>query len=103
MGHSRLEFHEVLVEILGIPGQVYFQPPESYKMRYPCIVYKRDTVATEFANNLPYSLDTGYDVTVIDEDPDSDIPFKIGQLPKSSHSRTFTTEDLNHDTYKVYF
>ena len=37
---TRYELHEFLCEILG-SRNVYFQPPESVKMKYPAIVYER--------------------------------------------------------------
>ena len=38
---SRHELHDELKELLGT-NRCYFQPPESIKLEYPCIIYKRD-------------------------------------------------------------
>ena len=40
---TRYELHEFLCEILG-SRNVYFQPPESVKMKYPAIVYERTEI-----------------------------------------------------------
>lgn len=98
----RLQLQTLLEGILG-SRNVYFQPPENLKMQYPCIVYKRDQIATRYADNEPYSAKKRYMVTVIDADPDSPIPDKVGRLPLSSFSRHFTGDDLNHDIYNLYF
>lgn len=99
---TRLELHQVLVSILG-SSQVYFQPPESIKMVYPCIVYERSDVDTKFANNAPYHHTIAYTVTVIDKNPDSDIPGKIADLPMSYYDRHYTSDNLNHDVYRLYY
>ena len=52
MPRKRTDLHEILKEILG-SDNVYFQPPESYKMEYPCIVYERSALTTRFADNNP--------------------------------------------------
>ena len=51
---SRLDLHEKLVEILG-SRNVYFQPPATVKMQYPCIIYKRNVMDAAYANNSKYS------------------------------------------------
>ena len=51
----RLDLHEILVDALG-SGNVYFQPPASLKMVYPCIRYNRATADAKFANNGLYNV-----------------------------------------------
>lgn len=99
---KRLDLHAKLVAILGTRN-VYFQPPANVNMVYPCIVYNRNKVITKFAGNLPYGQTKGYQLTVIDEDPDSVTPDKIAQLPSCVFDRHFTTTNLNHDIYNIYF
>jgi len=99
---QRLELQAVLVELLG-SNNVYFQPPPSVKMQYPCIVYNRDKRDSKFADNRPYRVETRYQVMVIDADPDSEIHFRVGELPMSSYDRFFTADNLNHDVYNLFF
>lgn len=96
----RLELHELLE---SLSEHVYFQPPTNVKVEYPCIVYKRDFAETKFADNVPYNYKLRYMVTVIDRDPDSDIPGKVAALPMSIYNRFFTADGLNHDVYNVFF
>lgn len=88
--------------ILG-SSNVYFQPPSNLIMKYPAIVYKRDNERTSFADNIAYRSMQRYMVTVIDRNPDSDIPDKIRELPLCSFARHYTADDLNHDVYNLYF
>ena len=99
---TRQELHNILLALLG-SNNVYFQPPPTVKMIYPCIVYKRDYAKTEFADNKPYSHKKRYLVTYLDSDPDSDIPEKIAALPTCVFDRFYTADNLNHDVYKLFF
>lgn len=102
MTKPRMELQELLVAIPGVV-KVYFQAPPSKGMEYPCILYKRDDVNTEFADNLPYSQKKRYLVTVIDRDPDSLIPAKVAELPTCVFDRFYAADGLNHDVYKLFF
>jgi|SRR5580765_6815141 hypothetical protein len=97
---TRLQLHQLLEEF--VPN-VYFQPPTNVKLHYPCIVYRRDFAYTKFADDLPYDHTIRYSITVIDQDPDSQIPSKVAAMPMSLFNRFFTVDNLNHDVYSVYF
>jgi hypothetical protein len=99
---TRLEFQDLLESVLGGPS-VYFQPPPNEQMVYPAIVYNRDYERALFADNVPYFRKLRYQVTVIDPDPDSSILGRVADLPMTTFVRHFTTENLNHDIYDVYF
>jgi len=99
---TRIELQTVLENLLG-SRNVYFQPPETIKMDYPCIVYSKNSYFTKFADNKLYSKTKKYTVTVIDKDPDSDIPDRLLSLPLCSFDRHFTKNNLNHNVYSLYF
>lgn len=69
---SRLDLQTFLEELLKSKN-VYFQPPESVKMKYPAIVYALDDIENVHADNGVYSSHRHYSVTVIDSDPDSEL------------------------------
>lgn len=98
----RLEFHAQLVEILG-SSNVYFQPPENLTMKYPAIVYSLDGESADFADNDPYSRTKRWAVTVIDRNPDSEIPDRVSKMRMSLFDRAYTSSNLNHTRYNVYF
>lgn len=98
----RLELHDLLCSLLG-SRNVYFQPPETVKIKYPCIIYRRNRIDTEHASNRPYKQMTAYQIIVIDSNPDSEIPGKIGRLPLSRFENHYTADNLNHDVYNVYY
>ncbi len=98
----RLDLQDLLVDLLG-SGNVYFQPPPSVKMQYPCIIYSRDDIDVVFADNKPYSLKKRYQLTVVDANPDSVIHEVVAKLPLCSYVRFFKADNLNHDVYNLYF
>lgn len=99
---QRLDLQALLVSLLG-STHVYFQPPATLQLHYPCIVYQRSNEDTKFADNKPYSRVKRYQVTVIDSDPDSAIPDKVGALPMCTFDRFYTADKLNHDVYTLFF
>ena len=99
---SRLELHEVLCQILG-SRSVYFQPPEDMIIKYPAIVYSRESIDNTFANDDVYNQQRSYQLTVIDRDPDSEIVDKISRMKMCSHSTHFVVDNLNHDVFIIYY
>jgi hypothetical protein len=99
---QRLELQALLVDLLG-SDNVYFQPPAGMYMEYPCIVYGRNDVHMQYADNSPYKHKKRYQVTYMGRDPDSDVPDKLAMLPLCSFDRHFKSDDLNHDVYNLYF
>lgn len=99
---KRLEFHEILVKILG-SRNVYYQPPSDLQMVYPCFRYKRDKIESDHANDKKYKNSTRYQVTLIDKNPDSSFVDKLLELPESSHQRSYPADGLNHDVFEIYY
>src|SRR4029077_2318687 len=96
----RLQLHDLLESFVD---NVYFQPPTNIILEYPCIIYKRDYAESEFADNMPYNHRIRYMITVIDRDPDSDIPSRVASMPMSLFNRFYTVDNLNHDVYRVFY
>ena len=98
---DRLELHEELCELLG-SRNVYFQPPESVTMKYPCIRYRRYAIDNVSADNIPYVQFYGYELTVIDKNPDSEIVKAVSKLPSCRFNRHYYADNLNHDVFVLY-
>lgn len=99
---SRLELQTMLEELLG-SRNVYFQPPESTKLRYPAIVYSLSDIRNIHASNVVHKQNNAYQLTYIDEDPDSENVRKISKLQYCEFDRFFTSDNLNHYTFTLYF
>lgn len=99
---KRIELQSLLEGLLE-SDRVYFQPPTNVKMKYPAIVYNHDAYDTKFADNGPYSQTKRYQVTIIDGNPDSDIPDKIAALPLCRFDRSYVADNLYHKVFALYF
>ena len=104
---QRLDLQTILQNLIDArpdgKQNVYFQPPSTVKMAYPCIVYNRNNTSTRKANNGLYGYFWGYTIMVIDPNPDSDIPAKVLALPLCSFDRHYTADNLNHDLFNIYY
>jgi len=94
---------ELQERLLTITPKVYLQPPPTLLMDYPCIVYQRDYILDQHADDQPYSSRKRYQVTVIAQDPDSTIVDAVKRLSLCTYDRFFTAHNLNHDVFKLFF
>lgn len=99
---SRLKLQEELENLLGTRN-VYFQPPPSLKMKFPCIVYERVRINTRFADNNPYHLHDVYQITYVDTDPDSEMPKKISKLHMSVFERMYVSDNMYHNVFRITY
>lgn len=100
---SRIELHKELEELFGTKN-VYFQPPESAKLKYDCVIYSRRTGEIKFADNNPYTFHMCYEVTLIRKTPENDWVEKFAMhFPKSRYDRNFKSDNLEHDVFIIYY
>lgn len=99
----RLALHAKLCELLGSKN-VYFQPPESVRMKYPAIRYNLTSGDTRYADNGAYNHQRRYEVTVIEKNPD--IPWDekmLNAFQYCSFERMYAAENLNHWQFSLYY
>lgn len=72
-------------------------------MQYPAIVYSRDDIENDHANNGTYMQSTAYNIIVIDPDPDSEVVQKVSKLPMCMFDRHYVADNLNHDSFTIYY
>ena len=102
MAKTRLTLQTFLEELLG-SRNVYFSPPTSLRMKYPCIRYELVNADTENADNIVYMSRKRYTLTYIDTDPDSVIPDKLIHVPYCSLDRPYTSDNLYHYVFTLYW
>lgn len=105
---SRLTLQTELEDLIGRrkdgKQNVLFQPPESVKLVYPCIVYHESDIDIRHADDGKYIMNGEYQVKIIEKDPDSDL--KIRLLNKFKHirfDRSFTADNLYHRVFTLYY
>ena len=100
---TRLELQEKLETLLGSEN-VYFQPPESIKLKYPCIVYSLDPVYTENADNKKYIVINRYHIKHIYKKLSGCLRNELlNSFMMISHDNTLIAEGMYNDDFTLYF
>ena len=104
MGQERrLKLHAELCNLLG-SNEVYYQPPESVKMKYDAIVYYLSDIDQNYANDRTYSNMSMYSIIVISKSPESDLVERLlHSFPYCSFDRSYKSDNLNHYVMKLYY
>ena len=107
METKRLELHEILCKIINITEpngdrHVYFQPPESIKMKYPAIRYSLDDIDIKYASDRLYLKTPGYSIVLIDRKPNSEYVSKILEIPYCRFVDSYSADNLNHFVFHIY-
>lgn len=98
---DRLALHN---ELLQFEDHVYFQPPESVKLIYPCIIYERSSGVSEYADNKTYSYRQAYNIMRVSKDPDDDkIKEMLFHFPMSRFNTHYVKDNLNHDVIVIFY
>lgn len=100
---DRLDLHEELCGVLG-SRNVYFQPPESVKMKYDAIRYALGGKTITRANNKAYRSTNQYEGVVITKDPDTTIQDQlIARFEMCSVGRPYVADNLHHYPFTIYY
>lgn len=99
---KRKELQSLLEELLG-SRNVYFQPPENFKMKYDCIVYKRDPADNRHANNRVFGQRQGWTLTHISTSPIAEAVQKLSLLPTCRPEQSYVADNLYHNVFHIYF
>ena len=102
MERTRLTLHEELCEVLG-SRNCYFSAPSI--LQYPCIVYTRENPSVNFADNEEYQVTGGWRITIVDANPDSEIPKRLQEHFKHycSKEQEYSADDLRHFVFMLYY
>lgn len=88
----------------GITSNVYYQPPESVRLVYPCIIYTLARLSTDYADNVHYRDMKQYDVVIISQTPDPEILDQmLYTIPFCRLDRAYTASNLYHYACTLYF
>ena len=100
---SRLNLQEELRDVLG-SNNVYFQPPETVKMKYDAIVYNLSNMRIDHADNINYKRHKQYDILVISRDSENDIAERLlDHFQWIRFDRRYVANNLYHDALSLYY
>jgi hypothetical protein len=100
----RLLLHQELLDFTGHPA--FFQAPSSPSpvLKYPCTVYSLSDIYSLRADDQNYKNQRRYQLTYITKDPtDPLIDEFVDHFKMINFSRHFTSDNLNHYIYDLYY
>lgn len=82
---------------------VYYQPPSTVRMTYPCIRYTFEGFGSKNANDKKYLLREHYQAIDMYYDPDDHKRQEIlAAFEYVTFGNTYTADGLHHDVYEIY-
>lgn len=102
MARTRLLLRDLLKKTLEIE-YLYFRRPGDIGMKYPCAIYDLANASSFYADDKTYINKKRWSITVIDEDPDTEIPWRLLELPYCSFDRQYEVDGLNHFVFTLYY
>ena len=96
------DLYNLLVELFGSTN-VYFQPPESVKMVYPCIRFSEAGMDIKRADDIAYLKSTRYELTVISKTPAPPVIEKLLDIPNCTYDRPYKMNNLYHYVFTLYY
>ena len=101
MAKTMDDLQQMFMEILGSQN-VYFQPPENTKIKYPCILFELNDVNTRKADDMDYLSNDRYAVTLIHRDPENTVWREIKKLAYCDLDRIYVADNLYHYVFTLY-
>ena len=102
MARTRVELDRILRTTLGSTN-VYYDPPESFKLKYPCIVYSLAGHSETFADDNDYYGMKRYTLTYITQDADDPMADTLDKIRYCRLNRPYASDGLYHFAYDIYF
>lgn len=102
MVDRRKELQAILENLLG-SRNVYYQPPENFKMKYDCIVYKKNPIVNRHADNIVYAQRQPWQITHISSNPICPAVQLISELPTCRPEQSYIADNLYHNVFSIYY
>lgn len=99
---KRLSLQKELEKLAG--ANVYFQPPASVHLAYPCVIYNLAAGDIKRADDSVYSYTNRFELMFIYKKPNMEIVEKVMRaFPMCSVSRIYIADNLYHYAFNLYY
>ena len=99
---KRLSLQKELEKLAG--ANVYFQPPASVHLAYPCVIYNLAVGDVKRADDSVYSYTNRFELMFIYRKPNVEIVEKVMRaFPMCSVSRIYIADNLYHYAFNLYY
>ena len=99
---KRLKLQSELEKLVG--ENVYFQPPASIRLVYPCVIYNLAVGDIRRADNTIYTYTSRFELLFIFKQPNMEIVEKVMRtFTMCSISRIYIADNLYHYAFNLYY
>ena len=93
------------VELERLAGRnVYFQPPATVQLVYPCVIYNLGAGDTKHADDSVYTYTNRFELIFIYRKPNIEIIEQVLRtFPMCSVSRVYIADNLYHYVFNLYY
>lgn len=93
------------LDFVGVLGNdnVYFQPPATVKMKYPCIVYQINRPYDERADNNIYVDRLRWSVTLITRNATPPEFDRLRYVQNCVFDRHYVADNLHHYSFDLFY
>ena len=93
------------VELERLAGRnVYFQPPASVQLVYPCVIYNLNAGDAKRADDSVYMYTNRFELIFIYRKPNVEIIEQVLRtFPMCSVSRVYIADNLYHYVFNLYY
>lgn len=101
---ARIDLHNMIKSLTPTGWNIYFQPPESIKLSFPCIIYGRGEIDAKYADDKMYVGKRAYNVQIISRDPECTLAETLMMNISGCKSTGLSVIDnLYHDNLTIYY
>lgn len=107
---SRSELQKELEELLGTSNlpleekRVYFQPPSSVKLKYPCIIYNLTRTDVRSGDNKKYIKHNEYHIKHLFKSLKNELKDSIlDRFNYITHDTRFVSDGIYNDDFTLYY
>ena len=102
MTNKELKLDKLFKDTLG-SNNVYFQPPESVRMQYPCIVWNLAKIPVQYADDKAYLKNPKYVIRYISTEPDDPMRLTLTEVLGVPMIQVYNKDGLYHYIYELYY
>ena len=103
---NKLKWEQIRDILYTITENVYYDPPTSIQMKFPCFRFTMNNTDSKYADNLSYLRTKRWAITFITRDVeelDDVINQMLIKFKYCTHETTFKADNLNHAVFNLYF
>ena len=103
---NELKWEQIRDILYTIRETVYFDPPTSVRMDYPCFRFVMNNTDSRYADNIHYMNHKRWAITYITrdvEDAEQVVKPVLNAFKYCTHETTYRAENLEHVVFNLYF